>query len=118
MKTSAQPCVGNKQSGLSIEGLKRYCTASNAYRVGSRGRHLAPVCEADIDRLEAANARGLRWHELGREIASVENEISFINGELDGLAADNPGRASLISTRSFLRLRLLRLEAQRARFRF
>ena len=62
--------------------------------------------------------KGLRWHELGREIASVENEISFINGELDGLAADNPGRASLISTRSFLRLRLLRLEAQRARFRF
>ena len=100
-----------------LEGLKFYCRPSEAYRLGARGRRLAPVCAGDTEDLERANARGLRWHEIGREIDSVEREIASINAQLSALAIDHPSRASLISQRSFLRLDLLSLRAERARYR-
>lgn len=101
-----------------LEGLKLYCRPSAAYRLGTRGLRLAPVCDRDTEVLEDANWRGLRWHEIGREISSVEAEISSINAQLASLPADDPSRTSLISQRSFLRLEILTLRAERGRYRF
>lgn len=101
-----------------VEGLKLYCTPRNAYKVGSRGQRLSPVCSGDVSPLEQANFRGRQWHDIGREINSIEREIQDINAELANLAADDPARASLVSERSFLRLDLLGLRAERARYRF
>lgn len=101
-----------------IEGLKQYCTVSNAYRIGQRGQHLNPVCTGDnLLRLERANDRGLRWHDIQRRIRDAEREISEINSELASLAVDDPRRSALISQRSFLRLDILTLRAQQARYR-
>ena len=102
-----------------LEGLKQYCTRPNAYDVGTRGRRLSPVCPAeDIESLQAANARGLRWYQIGQEIAEVERDIRAINAEIADLAADDPGRAALFSERSFLRLDVLRLRSRRMRYRY
>ena len=100
------------------EGLKFYCQPFEAYRNGTRGRRLAPVCEGDTSALQRANARGLRWHDIGREINSVEREIAAINTRLSSLAIDDPARTTLISQRSFLRLEILTLRAQRANYRY
>jgi hypothetical protein len=101
------------------EGLKQYCTASNAYSVGRRGQRLAPVCSGDnLERLQTANERGLQWHDIQRRIRDAESQIASINSDLAELAADAPGRASLISRRSFLRLEILRLRARQARFQY
>lgn len=101
------------------EGLKQYCTVSNAYRIGQRGQHLNSVCSGEnLSRLERANDRGLRWHDIERRIRDAEREISDINARLANMAADDPARTSLISQRSFLRLDILTLRAQQGRYRF
>lgn len=100
------------------DGLPLYCTPSRAYREGTRGKHLSPVCPAEgLERLERANARGLRYYRVGQEISQIEREIRDINAQLASLPADDPSRASLASERSFLRLDLLSLRAERARYR-
>ena len=99
-------------------GLPHYCTRSNVYREGTRGRWLRPVCPAEQQAaLEAANDRGLMWYRIGQDIADAERDIRHINRLLAELAADDPRRASLISERSFLRLEILHLRARRMRYR-
>jgi len=102
-----------------IEGLKTYCTPRNAYNVGQRGQKLSPVCSGDnLPRLEAANARGIGWHRINREIPDVECDIREINAILSDLPNDDPARAAFVSERSFLRLDILTLRVQQARYRF
>lgn len=102
-----------------IEGLKTYCTPRNAYDVGQRGQKLSPVCTGDnLQRLEAANTRGIRWHRISREIRDVERDIREINAVLSDLPSDDPARASLVAERSFLRLDILTLRARQDRYRF
>lgn len=102
-----------------VEGLKTYCTPRNAYNIGQRGRKLAPVCTGDnLRRLQALNARGIRWHRITREIRDVERDISSVNSELSELAADDPSRGLLLSERNLLRLDIITLRAERARHRF
>jgi len=101
-----------------VEGLKLYCTPQNAYKVGARGQRLSNVCAGDTQVLEDANFRGRKWHEIGREMDEIEDEISDINDRLAELPDDDPARANLVSERSFLRLDLLGLRAERARYRF
>lgn len=100
------------------EGLKQYCTPTNAYRLGSKGRRLSAVCPGEISALERANFRGLRWHDITRDIRDIEGEISTINARLADLPDGDPARSSLVSERSFLRLDLLGLRAERARYRY
>lgn len=101
------------------EGLKLYCTPRSAYRVGQRGRHLSPVCPAaKMAELERANAEGLMYHRIEQEIAEIQRDISQINAEIARLPADDPSRGSLISERGFLRLELLSLRTERARYRY
>ena len=99
-------------------GLMQYCMPRNAYRIGQRGQRLNRVCPGDTSRLEAANDRGLRYHDVRRRIRDVEREISDINSALASLEVDDPRRTSLISQRSFLRLDILGLRAELARHRF
>ena len=102
-----------------IEGLKTYCTPRNAYNIGQRGQKLSPVCTGDnLSRLQTANMRGIRWHRVSREIRDVERDIREINAALSELASDDPARVSLVSERSFLRLDILTLRAEQARYRF
>lgn len=97
-------------------GLKFYCTPDSAFREGRRGSRLSAVCPAgDLARLQRANQRGLDVHRIEDEIDDIEREIRQINAEIAALPAGDPGRASLASERSFLRLDILRLRARRAR---
>ena len=100
------------------EGLKLYCTPENAYRIGSRGQRLADVCERDLQSLRAANAKGRKWYDIGREIDRAERDIRDITARLAELPPDDPTRSSLASERSFLRLDILTLRAERSRYRF
>lgn len=100
------------------EGLKTYCTSFNAYREGEYGRRLKPVCPVEVqDLLEASNERGLQRYYINREIADLEREIRYINREIASLPADNPRRASLMSERGHLRLRILHLRNRRHLYR-
>lgn len=99
------------------EGLKLYCTPAKAFEEGRRGKILSPVCPAaSLATLQRANERGLRLNRIEQEIREIENEIRSINSELASLPADDPSRGSLISERSFLRLELLTLRTERARY--
>lgn len=99
------------------DGLPYYCTTSNAFREGRRGKHLSPVCPAvDLERLERANARGLRVNRIEQEMREIESDIREIDLELASLPDGDPARASLVSERSFLRLDLLQLRTERARY--
>ncbi len=95
------------------EGLKVYCTVSNAYREGTRGHRLAPVCPAeDLARLARANAQGLELFDLKSEIRDTEHEIRDLRTELAALPPDAPERRIIISQISFLELHLLQLRAR------
>lgn len=98
-------------------GLKLYCTPTRVYQDGKRGRIMPAVCPASITpELQRANQRGLWVNRIDQEIASIESDIRSINAEIASLAPDDPARGSLISDRSFLRLELLSLRSERARY--
>jgi hypothetical protein len=98
-------------------GLPLYCRPERAFREGRRGKHLSPVCPASqLPLLERANARGLGLNRIEQEIRQIEGDIRAINTELARLPADDPARSNLVSERSFLRLDLLTLRAERARY--
>lgn len=98
-------------------GLPLYCTPGNAFREGRRGQHLSPVCPAEQSAaLIRANERGLRVNRIEQDIREVENRIRSINAEIASLPPGDPERSSLASERSFLRLDLLHLRTERARY--
>lgn len=99
------------------EGLPLYCTTSNAFREGRRGKHLSPVCPAaQRATLVSANERGLRVNRIEQEMREIENRIRRINSAIASLPPGDPGRSSLASERSFLRLELLTLRTERAQY--
>lgn len=101
------------------EGLKLYCRPRRAYDEGAKGRTLKPVCPfANLARLERANARGLDWYRIGRDISEAQNEIDRINTQLSQLAADDPTRSALIADRSSLRLEIITLRTRRGFYRY
>lgn len=98
-------------------GLPLYCTPDTAFREGRRGKILSPVCPAeDFAELRRANENGLRLNRIEQEISEIEGDIRDINLALARLPAGDPSRTSLVSERSFLRLDLLSLRAERARY--
>lgn len=105
------------------EGLTVYCTRANAYELGRRGTRLAAVCPgADALALAAANDRGLRWWELGREIDRLEAEVAELDRRIDRLLEDDLDRDGRRLVRALradaaARERALRLlAAERARY--
>ncbi len=99
-------------------GLPLYCTPVRAHAEGKRGKHLSPVCPVSQQaRLERANERGLTYHRIRQHINETQRRISHLNTEIASLAPDDPSRSALISERSFLRLDLLSLRTDLARYR-
>ena len=98
-------------------GLKAYCTPRNAWEEGARGIILKDVC-VNAPALRDDNRKGLRYHRITREIASLEGDIRAINARLATLPAADPERAALISERSAIRLEImsLRTDATMARY--
>jgi len=97
------------------DGLKRYCTAANAYSVGRQGRTLSPVCPAAEARsLRAAFDRGRRYYRAGQEIRTNEQEIRSLQNTLSDLPSDSTERASLQRQIAQLRTSILRLRAEQA----
>lgn len=108
------PWEDGRQQGLAV-----YCTPERAWREGSRGSHLRPVCPAaDRAFLLRANERGLRYHQIGLDIAQAERRINEINGLLNRMSGTAPGRSALVAERSILRLELLQLRLARERYVF
>ena len=99
------------------EGLKTYCTPRNAWEEGARGIILKDVC-VNAAELRDDNRKGLRYHRITREIASLEADIRAINARLAALPDGDPERAALISERSAIRLEIisLRTDAMMARY--
>jgi len=111
-----RPDVKTWERGRQV-GLTAYCTPQNAYREGSRGRRLSPVCPAsDLANLLAANDRGLDLYDLESEIDAMDRQINDIRDTLAGLDVDDPQRSALGAELRFLQLRLLQLEARRMRY--
>lgn len=95
-------------------GLRLYCTPAKAYEIGSEGRAIAAGCSsAELAAMRPAHAKGLRYHEIGREIDGVAAGIRAIERRL---AALPPGaaaeRAALLAERSRLQARLFFLEVE------
>lgn len=93
-------------------GLKQYCTASNAYNLGRRGRKLNNVCPiAMVNTLQNANQRGLDYYALERQIEEdnrlldeYQNEFDKLeNGEMLDFANEKEARARLLHLSSELR---------------
>lgn len=100
-------------------GLPRYCQPFRAWKEGADGHELSPVCPVnDLPELEHENFRGLTYYRIGRDISDAESDIDSINRALSELAADDPARTVLYNQRTRLRLEILHLRAQRARYRY
>ena len=64
------------------EGLKSYCTLTNAENVGRNGRALRPVC-ANSSTLFAANRHGQVYHELTNKLEDLEDERDELRAVLN-----------------------------------
>ena len=98
-------------------GLPSYCTPDRAYRLGRSGRHVAPVCPAGAEpALEAANSHGRTYFGLTREISDLRSEIRSLQSEMSNLPKEDPGRLTLLSRISALRLEISLVETRRLRY--
>ena len=101
------------------KGLPLYCRPARAWEEGSEGRRLSPVCPAQQQaELQRLNFRGLTYNRIGRDIEEAERQISRINAALSGLPPGDPQRSALLSERSFLRLEIVTLRAERSLYRY
>lgn len=99
------------------DGLQQYCLPARAWREGARGNRLSPVCPIElVNRLERQNARGLEYYDIGQSISRAESDIRDINRRLARMETGDPLYASLMAERSRLRLKILRLRAERTRY--
>lgn len=93
-------------------GLKQYCTTSNAYNVGRRGRQLNNVCPLTLaNTLQTANQKGLDYYALESQLDKDKRLIETYQEEFDKLesgamlnfANEKEARARLLSLADELR---------------
>ncbi|GAF57892.1 hypothetical protein JCM18902_640 [Psychrobacter sp. JCM 18902] len=93
-------------------GLKQYCTTSNAYNVGRRGRQLNNVCPLTlVNTLQTANQKGLDYYALDSQLDKDKRLIEAYQEEFDKLesgamlnfANEKEARARLLSLADELR---------------
>ena len=93
-------------------GLKQYCTVTNAYNVGRRGRELNNVCPITIvNTLQSANKKGLDYYALDSQLDKDKrlleaHELEFDklkNGDMLDFETEKQARARLISLPTELR---------------
>lgn len=67
-------------------GLKQYCTPSNAYNLGRRGRKLNTVCPIALaSTLQNANQQGLDYYTLEQQIGEDNRLLDKYQAEFDKL---------------------------------
>ena len=93
-------------------GLKQYCTVTNAYNVGRRGRELNNVCPITIvNTLQSANKKGIDYYALDSQLDKDKrlleaHELEFDklkNGDMLDFETEKEARARLISLPTELR---------------
>ena len=87
-------------------------------RFHRRGVHRPPpgLPARQTAAMERAYQRGWRLHEIEQEMREIESDIRSIDNLIFSLPPGDPERVSLLSERSFLRLDLMSLRAERARY--
>ncbi|ALF59441.1 DUF2799 domain-containing protein [Psychrobacter urativorans] len=99
------------------QGLQQYCTTSNAYNIGKRGRDLNSVCPAALaNALQQANQQGQRYYNLNKQLTEdklllEKHQAEYIklrDGEMLDFNTEKEARARLLS---------LPPELQRIRYR-
>ncbi|MEM8956632.1 MAG: DUF2799 domain-containing protein [Pseudomonadota bacterium] len=104
------------------EGLKRYCTPENAYRIGRNGTRLAPYCPAGQRAvLSQANITGLQYHELSTQIEQLgaqANDLDRQIRDISDFASEEElrDRRQLRRERSRIQERLRELRFQRIQY--
>lgn len=69
------------------DGLKRYCTPQNAYKIGRNGNRLAPYCPAgEREALSRANVTGLQYHELSTQIGQLSAQVNDLNSQIRNIS--------------------------------
>ncbi|MEM8541584.1 MAG: DUF2799 domain-containing protein [Pseudomonadota bacterium] len=100
-------------------GLQQYCTPQNAYSIGRDGTELSNVCSGSVvTELNRANAKGLKYHALGREISSLRTRSSDIDTKLFFLGTPQTEeqaqeRRQLLREQEKIKTRISDLELQR-----
>lgn len=100
-------------------GLQQYCTPQNAYSIGRDGTELSNVCRGSIvTELNRANAKGLKYHALGREISSLRTRSSDIDTKLFFLGTPQTKEQAreqrrLLEEQNRIKTRISNLELQR-----
>jgi hypothetical protein len=68
------------------QGLKQYCTVSNAYEIGKRGKHISSVCPADmLNKLQQVNAQGREHYTLSSQVKEQEKQLDQYKVEYNKL---------------------------------
>jgi hypothetical protein len=100
------------------EGLARYCTPSNAYDEGRRGRTIAPWCTADQRAaMQPAYERGRAYYEIGQDIDAERRDLRDLDDLIRVLPADaGSERARLFFERSRIERRVFMLENRQRRY--
>ena len=93
-------------------GLKQYCTTSNAYNIGRRGRSLNNVCPISlVNTLQTANQKGLDYYALDSQLNKDKRLVETYQEEFDQLesgamldfTSEKEARARLLSLADELR---------------
>lgn len=88
-----------------LEGLKVYCTPTNAYDIGRSGDELNPVCpETGLSELKLANFYGIRYYEIDQEIDALKDEIDKIELLIAALAPEE------VDLKNFYLLKIIDLQ--------
>ncbi|PNK60384.1 DUF2799 domain-containing protein [Psychrobacter sp. FDAARGOS_221] len=68
------------------QGLKQYCTATNAYQLGKRGSQLNAVCPASVTpKLDRINADGRRYYSINQQIVNEKKKLKEYTDDYESL---------------------------------
>lgn len=86
------------------QGLKQYCTATNAYQIGRRGTLISPVCAAEITpKLERINADGRKFYSLNKQLAIEQDRLETYREQYNQLRnGSNLNFSNEIEARKYL----------------
>ena len=86
------------------QGLKQYCTETNAYQIGRRGTQMTPVCPAEITpKLERINADGRKFYSLNKQLTIEQDRLETYREQYNKLRnGSNLNFSSEIEARKYL----------------
>lgn len=117
-KVGITPDITAWRSGRA-RGLREYCTPQNAYEVGRSGSELSNVCPASaVTELNRANAKGRKYHAIGREISNLRTQSNDIDTKLFFLGTPQDKeqrreRQELLRQQEQIKTRISTLELER-----